>query len=135
MSVFTPIVVQADLAPTAAAGSTPHTTLGEARFDGTVTEVELVSEADLTAADATARTLTLYNRGNVDGSGTTVVATLVTNVAGGDWDANVPKDFTLTATAADLVFEAGDVFEIVESVAGAGTARAQSEVTVRGTRS
>lgn len=133
MSVFVQDVVQADLAPTAAANSVPETTLGEAKFDGTVTEVTLISEANLTAADATARTLTIYNRGQA-GAGTTVVATLVTNLAGGNWVANDEKSFTLTATTADRNFARGDVFECVETVAGAGTARAQCELTVRGTR-
>lgn len=133
MSIFVQEVVRGDLAPTAAAGSTPSHVLGEAQFDGVVTEATLISEAALTAADATARTLTIYNRGQ-DGSGTTVVATLVTNLAGGNWTANDEIPFTLTATAADREFSAGDVFECVETVAGAGTARAHVEVVVRGTR-
>src|SRR5688572_18260120 len=108
MSVFTQIVAEGDLAPTAAAGSVPETTIGEAPFAGTVSEVALISEAALTAADATARTLTLFNRGQA-GAGTTVVATLVTNLAGGDWVANDEKLFTLSATPANLVFAAGDV--------------------------
>jgi hypothetical protein len=134
MSVFVQEVVRGDLAPTAAAGSVPETTLGEAPFAGTVTEVTLISEAALTAADATARTLTLFNRGQA-GAGTTVVATLVTNLAGGNWVANDEKSFTLSGTPANLNFAKGDVFEIVETVAGAGTARAHAEVVVRGTRS
>lgn len=133
MSVFTPIIVEADLPPTAAAGSTPETPLGEAPFACTVTSVKSVAEAALTAADATARTLTLFNRG-ATGAGTTVVATLVTNVAGGNWVANVEKDWTLSATAANLVLAQGDNLECVESVAGAGTARSATKVTVRGTR-
>lgn len=133
MSVFTPIIARADLPPTAAAGSTPETPLGEADFAATVTSVKIVSEAALTAADATARTLTIFNRGP-SGAGTTVVATLVTNLAGGNWVANVEKDFTLSATPANLVLAAGDNLECVETVAGAGTARAASVITVRGTR-
>jgi len=134
MSVFIQEVARADLAPTAAANSVPETTLGEAPFAGTVVEATIISEAALTAADATARTLTLYNRGQT-GAGTTVVATLVTNLAGGNWVANDEKAMVLSATPANLVFAKGDVFEIVETVAGAGTARAQTEVVVRGTRS
>jgi len=133
MSVFVQNVVQGDLA-LAGAAAVPEHSLGEAPFAGTVTEVTLIPEAALTAADATARTLTLFNRGQA-GAGTTVVATLVTNLAGGNWVANDEKAFTLTATVADRAFARGDVFEIVETVAGAGTARPQCEVTVRGTRS
>lgn len=134
MSVFVQEVAKADLPATAAAGSVPETTLGEAQFAGVVTEVTVLCEAALTAADATARTLTVLNRGQA-GAGTTVVATLVTNLAGGNWVANDEKAFTLTATVADRAFAAGDVFECVETVAGAGTARAASQIVVRGTRS
>ena len=132
MSVFTQVIAQADLPATAAASSVPETALGEARMKATVTEVAVISEAALTAADATARTLTLYNRGQA-GAGTTVVATLVTNVAGGNWVANDKKLFTLSAVAGALNVESGDTLEIVETVAGAGTARGQCEITVRGT--
>ena len=126
--------VAAPFPATAAANSVPETTIGEAQWAGVVTEVSIISEAALTAADATARTLTIYNRGQA-GAGTTVVATLVTNLAGGDWVANDEKMFTLTATTADRAFAAGDVFECVETVAGAATARAASKITMRGTRS
>jgi hypothetical protein len=132
MSVFTPIIVEADLALAAAAG-VPETPLGEAPFAATVTSVKIVSESALTAADATARTLTIYNRGQA-GAGTTVVATLVTNLAGGNWVANVEKDFTLSATPANLVLAAGDNLECVETVASTGTARGASKITIRGTR-
>jgi hypothetical protein len=131
MSVFTPIVAQADLA-LAAASAVPETSLGEARFDATVTEVGIVCESALTAADATARTLTIYNRGQ-DGSGSTVVATLTTTVAGGNWVANDKKLFTLSATPANLVVAQGDALECVETVLSTGTARGESAITVRGT--
>jgi hypothetical protein len=131
MSVFTQVIAQADLASAIAAG-VPETTLGECPNDATVTEISIVSEAALTAADATARTLTVYNRGQA-GAGTTVLGTLVTNVAGGNWVANDKKLFTLTATVADRNVAAGDVLECVETVASTGTARATSQLTVWGT--
>jgi hypothetical protein len=133
MSVFVQKLAEADIPATAAASSVPETVLGEVPFDATVTEATIVSEAALTAADATARTLTIYNRGQA-GAGTTVVATLVTNLAGGNWVANDEKSFTLTATTADRNVTAGDILECVETVAGAGTARANVKITVRGTR-
>lgn len=132
MSVFVQEVFKADLVASIAAG-VPETTLGEAQFDGTLTEVAVIAEAALTAADATARTLTVFNRGQA-GAGTTVVATLVTNLAGGNWVANDEKLFTLTATVADRNFTAGDVFECVETVASTGTARSTAQVVGRGTR-
>ncbi len=132
MSVFVQEIAKADLPVTIAAG-VPETVVGEVQFDCTVTEVTIVSEANLTAADATARTLTLYNRGQA-GAGTTVVATLVTNLAGGNWVANDEKAFTLTATVADRNLAAGDVLEVVETVASTGTVRPESQIVVRGTR-
>lgn len=130
MSVFTQVLARADLPVTIAAG-VPETTLGEAPFNATVTEVSIIPEAALTAADATARTLTVYNRGQA-GAGTTVIATLVTNLAGASWVAGDKKLFTLTATAADLAVTAGDVFECVETVASTGTVRPESQLTVFG---
>ena len=132
MSVFTPVLAEADLVA-AIAAAVPETTLGEVQMAATVTEVSIVSEAALTAADATARTLTLFNRGQA-GVGTTVVATLVTNLAGGSWVANDEKLFTLSATPANLVVAQGDVLEVVETVASTGTARGTAKVVVRGTR-
>lgn len=134
MSVFINTVVQADLAPTAAASSVPENTLGEAQFAGVVTEATIISEANLTADNTNNRTLTIFNRGQT-GAGTTVVATYQTNVAGGSLVANDEKSLTLSPTPANLVFARGDVFECVETVAGSGVARAQCELTVRGTRS
>ena len=131
MSVFVREVFQADLAA-AGAVVVPETPLGEAQFDGTFTDIALIPEAALVAADATARTLTIFNRGQA-GAGTTVVATLVTNLAGGNWAANDEKAFTLSATPANLQFVTGDTFECVESVAGAGTARPTAQITGRGT--
>ena len=133
MGVFVQKLAEGFLPVTPAAGTLTETSLGEVPFDATVTEVTVVAEAALTAADATARTLTLFNRGQA-GAGTTVVATLVTNVAGGNWVANDEKSFTLTATTADRNVTAGDTLEIVETVAGAGTVRPQCEVVVKRTR-
>lgn len=131
MSVFSPIIVQADL-PAAAAAAVPETPLGEAPNDATVTQAYIVAEAALAASDSLARTLTIYNRGQA-GAGTTVVATLTTTIAGGSWVANDRKDFTLSAVAGALTIAAGDVLECVETVLSTGTARPNSEVTVRGT--
>jgi len=130
MSVFIREVAKADLPVTIAAG-VPETVLGEAQFDGTVTEVTIVAEAAMTGATATARTLTVYNRGQA-GAGTTVIATLAF-VTGVDLVANDEKALTLTATVADRNFANGDVFECVETVASTGTVRPEAQLVIRGT--
>lgn len=131
MSVFQQVIVRADL-PAAIAAGVPETPLGEVRGAWTITEVNIVAEAALTAADATARTLTVYNRGQA-GAGTTVVATLVTNLAGGNWSANDKKLFTLSAVAGALSLADGDALECVETVLSTGTARPNSLLSVIGT--
>lgn len=130
MSVFSQIIVRADL-PAAAAAAVPETPLGEARGAWTVTEVGIVAEAAVTGATATARTLTIYNRGQA-GAGTTVVATLVLNT-GTDLVANDKRTFTLSAVAGALNIADGDALECVETVASTGTARPNSQLTVLGT--
>jgi hypothetical protein len=131
MSVFTEVVAAADLPVTTAAG-VPETIIGEAPFDGTNNEIGIIPEAALVAADATARTLTCYNRGQA-GAGVTVVGTLTTTLAGGNWVAGDKKLFTLSAVAGALNFVQGDVFEIVETVLSTGTVRPESQVIMRGT--
>jgi hypothetical protein len=128
---FTTLIARADL-PAAIAAAVPETPLGEVNSDYTVTEVSIISEAALTAADATARTLTIFNRGQA-GAGTVVVATLVTNLAGGNWVANDKKLFTLSVVAGATTLAAGDALECVETVASTGTARANCQLTVLGT--
>jgi hypothetical protein len=52
MSVFQEVIADADLPVTTAAG-VPETVVGEAPFNGTMTEAGVIPEAALTAADAT----------------------------------------------------------------------------------
>lgn len=131
MSVFTPVIVQADL-PLCIAAAVPETPLGESPGDFTVTSAYIVPEAALTASDSLARTLTVINRGQA-GAGTTVVATLVTNVAGGSWVAADRKDMVLSVVAGALTIAAGDILECVETVLSTGTARPATQMTLRGT--
>lgn len=131
MSVFTQVIARADMVACIAA-AVPETPLGEAQADYTVTAAYVIPEAALTASDSLARTLTIYNRGQA-GIGTTVVGTLVTNVAGGSWVAADRKDFVLSATPANLLIAAGDVLECVETVLSTGTARPNTEIAVIGT--
>lgn len=130
MSVFIQVIAQADLPVTIAAG-VPETTLGEAQGDYLITEVNVVAEAAMTGATATARTLTVFNRGNT-GAGTTQVATLAF-VTGVDLVANDKKTLTLSAVANALNVAAGDVLECVETVASTGTVRPEAVMTVLGT--
>lgn len=130
MSVFQQVIVRADL-PAAAAAAVPETPLGEVRGAWTVTEVSITAEAALTGATATARTLTLYNRGQA-GAGTTVVATLAL-ITGVDLVANDKKLFTLSAVAGATTLADGDALECVETVASTGTARGNSQLQVIGT--
>jgi hypothetical protein len=132
MSVFVQLVADADL-PLAIAAGVPETVLGEAQFNGVVTDVSIIAEAAMTGATATARTMTVFNRGQA-GAGTTQVATL-SFITGTDLVANDEKALTLSGTPANLAFVAGDVFECVETVASTGTARPEARMVIRGTRS
>lgn len=131
MSVFTPVLCQADHPAQGTAATTESFIVGECNFEGNITEVAIFPEAALTAADTNTRTFTVFNRGQ-DGTGTTVVATLSTAVAGGNWVAGDKKTMTLAA-AADLDVEQGDVLECVETVAGTGATHPQLQMQVRGT--
>ena len=132
MSVFTEVVAYADHPAQGTAGTTENFIAGRAPFDGTVASVSIIPDAALVADATNNRTFTLFNR-KQDGNGTAVVATLVTNVAGGNWAARDEKPMTLTAVAADLQFSQGDIFEMVETVGGTGVAHPQLAVEVRGT--
>jgi hypothetical protein len=92
MSVFQEVIADADLPVTIAAG-VPETVVGEAPFNGTMTEAGVIPEAALVASDTLTRTLTLYNRGQA-GAGTTVMATLATTTASGNWTAGDKKLMT-----------------------------------------
>jgi hypothetical protein len=133
MSVFQEVIADADLPVTIAAG-VPETVVGEAPFNGTMTEAGVIPEAALVASDTLTRTLTLYNRGQA-GAGTTVMATLATTTASGNWTAGDKKLMTLSAVAGALNFVSGDVFEIVETVASTGTVRPASKFIARGIHS
>jgi hypothetical protein len=132
MSVFIGAIAQTDHDAQATAATDETFGIGEAQFDATVTEVGLIPDAALTADATNNRTFTVVNKGQ-DGSGNTTIATLVTNVAGGNWVAFDEKLFTLSGTAASLVVAAGDVIDCVETHGGTGVAHPRMQVTVRGT--
>src|SRR6266542_1048868 len=132
MSVFTPVVSAADHPAQATAATAETFIVGRVPFDATAVSASIIPDAALTADATNNRTFTLTNR-KQDGTGTAVVATLVTNVAGGNWVARDEKPMTMTAVAADLVLAAGNILEMVETDGGTGVAHPQMAVEVRAT--
>jgi hypothetical protein len=90
-----------------------------APFDGELVSLSVCPSGALTAADATANTFTL---GKSDGLGgaITSMATLVTNVAGGDWVNDVIKAGTNVAAA--VRFTKGQLLTLKKTHASTGTA-------------
>lgn len=88
-----------------------------------ITRIDIAPTGALTGADATANT---YTAGKSDGAGgaITSIGTHVTNLAGGNWVADVTEPFTMTDSAANLT--AGQLLTIKKTHAGAGTATPQA---------
>ena len=133
MSVHVQVIAAADHPAQGTAATTESFEVGEAQQDFTVTEVSILPNAALTADATNNRTFTLQNRGS-GGSGTTVIATLVTDVAGGNWVAHDEKLMTLSGTAANLNVAQNDVLAVIETVGGTGVAHPALQCVVRGTR-
>ena len=115
-------VAQASIPAQSTANGTLNTTLMKAPFDGTLALASLISSADLTADASHYRTWTLVNKGQ-DGNGTTVLATLTSAASGfSDYD---ERAMTLSATAADLDINEGDIIAMLETVTGNGVAHVQ----------
>jgi len=88
-----------------------------APFDGVVTAAAILAAAALTGANTESRTFQLHNRGQ-DGSGTTLMASKAMT-SGVNAAADDSTSLTLSATAADLVVEEGDVLEFTSLHVGA----------------
>lgn len=86
--------------------------------------------AALTAADATANTYTLAKADGAGGSATTI-ATLVTNLAGGNWVADTFKTMTLSATAANVLVADGQLVTLKKTHASTGTVTPASTLSIR----
>lgn len=82
----------------------------------------------LTGADATANTFTLAKADGAGGAAT-AIATHVTNLAGGNWAADVFEEFTVTASAANV--NEGQILTLKKTHAGAGTATPQTGWSIR----
>lgn len=86
--------------------------------------------AALTAADATANTLTLAKADGAGGAATTI-ASIVTNLASGNWVADTFKEMTLSATAANVLVADGQIVTLKKTHAGAGTVTPASTLSIR----
>jgi hypothetical protein len=131
--LFRTVLAEADHAAQATAATTESFVIGEAQINATATEVSIVPNAALTADATNNRTFTVTNTGQA-GAGVVAVATLITNVAGGNWVAFDEKLMTMSGTAANLVINAGDVLSCVETVGGTGVAHPAFQIVVRGTQ-
>jgi hypothetical protein len=131
--LFRTVLAEADHAAQATAGTTESFVIGEAQINATVTEVSIVPNGPLTADATNNRTFTITNTGQA-GAGVVAVATLITNVAGGNWVAFDEKLATLSGTAANLTIAAGDVLSCVETIGGTGVAHPAFQIVVRGTQ-
>lgn len=117
----------------ATAGNDDSFIIGEAPFDGTVTGVTFTPEAAITGAATNHRAIRVRNRG-ADGTGTTVVAELAfdngVNAAAFD-----EKTIPLSATAANLEVNEGDILELFSDAVATGIADPGGIVRVTITRS
>jgi hypothetical protein len=95
-----------------------------------VLEAVICPGAALTAADATANTVTLAKADGAGGSATTV-ASIVTNVAGGNWVADVFKPMTLSATPANRFVARGQLVTLKKTHASTGTVSPASTLCLR----
>lgn len=112
--------VKKPAADSLAADETAETEIPFPEVAGTVTGVSLKAEsAGLTAGATHTATVSVYKRAAAGGS-QTLVASLVTDVAGGDWTQWVKKSLTLSGTAANLARLSGDTFTYTVTKQGNG---------------
>jgi hypothetical protein len=126
--------IEATIPASANASTAQDQVVGVAPYDGTVSSVTYVPEADITGAATNYRTFRVVNAGQ-DGNGSTVVASLAFSsgaVTASDFD---EKAITLSGTPANLVVAAGDVLKWDETVAGTGLASPGGRVRVQIDRS
>ena len=102
----------------------------KAPFAFQVVEAVVCPGAALAAADATANTYTL---GKADGAGgsSTVVATLVTTLAGGNWVADTFKPMTLSATFANTLVARGQIVTLKKTHLSTGTVTPASTLAIK----
>ena len=94
-----PITLHESFAQDAAAGTTTaEQTIAMTREALTVSNISINPTGALTASDSVYATITIATRDGV-GGGATTLATLITNVASGNWVAFTRKNLTLSTTA------------------------------------
>jgi hypothetical protein len=129
---FRNVLAEADHPAQGTAATTESFVIGECQINATVTEVSIVPNATLTADNTNNRTFTVTNAGQ-SGAGNTVIGTIVTNIASGNWVAFDERLFVLSGTPANLQVAAGDVLSCVETIGGTGVAHPAFQIVVRGT--
>lgn len=120
--------------PAAIASAVQDQAVNLVPFDGVVTSVTFIPEADITGQATNYRTFRVVNTG-ADGNGTTVVASLAFSsgsVTATDFD---EKPVTLSVVAGATTVAAGDVLKWDETVTGTGLASPGCKVIVAVDRS
>jgi hypothetical protein len=124
MSEKAPLVkeIEAQVPAQGTAGTAQDTVIDEVPFDGTITAVTVIPEANVTANATNYRTIRVLNSGAA-GSGSTVVASRALDTpTTDDLVKNDEKSIPLSGTAANLEVAAGDVLVADETVAASGLA-------------
>lgn len=123
-------VILLSMALDAAAGTDYTYASFKAPYAFQVVEAIICPGAALTAADATANTITL---GKSDGAGgaITTIATVTTTLAGGSWVADTYKSMTLSATAANLLVADGQLITLKKTHLSTGTVTPASTLALR----
>lgn len=87
-------------------------------FKGTITRVQFVPSANVTANGTNFRTITMRNKGTQGLSGTTAVASRAWSAVNSV--ASTPEDYALSGTPANLEVNAGDAFDLNQAHTGTG---------------
>lgn len=116
-----------------AQAATGFVILGVAPFAGRIVSAEYIPNATIVGADTDTRIHRVYNRKD-DNTGSVIMASLQFD-EGEDAPAKIAKALTLSATAAHLLVEAGDVLEYNSAAVGDGIADGGGKVIVKLARS
>lgn len=117
---FSDVMLTIPMIVDAAAGTDYTYGAFKAPFAFRVIEATICPRGALTAADATANTWTLAKADGAGGAATTI-ATLVGNLAGGDWVADVFKGMTLSVVAGAINVARGQLITLKKTHASTGT--------------
>lgn len=128
--IFTDLTINIPIVLDAAAGTDYVYGSFKAPYRFRVLEAVICPGAALTAADATANTLTLAKADGA-GGGATTIASITTNLASGNWVADTFKSMTLSATAANVLVADGQLVTLKKTHAGAGTVTPASTLSIR----